>query len=188
MLPFRPYPFCRNRNELEDKGLYPTRIFESKLLHILVLHDGLIEIAYQCCQQQEHRILCHERFGQMIPTDPVVHIIEYTFLASTFVIEFHNLPARRCLVICQNTSVRILSLPYVECGINTFLSLNDKTAGLAFPFLDKNGIQFNLNAIDLFRFPASQCENIIIKGRVPICTYIVMPAVTLYHFNYIFRT
>lgn len=188
ILSFSLYPFCRYRNELEDKCLYPTRIFESKLLHPLVLHNGLIEIVYECCQQKKHRILGHERFGQIIPTKLVVHIVEYTFLAFTFVIKFHNLPAGRCLVICQNTSVRILSLPNVKCGINTFLSLNDKTAGFSFPFLDKNGIQFYPNTIDLFRFPASQCKNIIIKGRTPVCTYIVMPAMTLYYFNYIFRT
>jgi hypothetical protein len=56
MQPSGPYPFSRYGYELEDEGLYPTGIFESKFLHTLVLHDGLVEIVYQCSHQQEHRI------------------------------------------------------------------------------------------------------------------------------------
>ena len=36
----------------------------------------------------------------------------------------------------------------------TSLSLNDKSIWLSLPFLDKNGVQFELNAIDFFFLPS----------------------------------
>ena len=36
--------------------------------------------------------LCHERFWQSIPAKTIVHVIEDAFLATTKIVEFHDVP------------------------------------------------------------------------------------------------
>ena len=43
-------------DEPEDKRLDAAGFLEPELLDFNPLHDGLVEVAYQCCQEQEHSI------------------------------------------------------------------------------------------------------------------------------------
>ena len=63
---------------LKTKSLYATRFLEPESLGVKLANDGLIEIVYQCRKQKEYGVLCHERLGEPVPAESVVHIIEYT--------------------------------------------------------------------------------------------------------------
>ena len=43
------------------------------------------------------------------------------------------------------------------------MSLDDKTIALAFPFLNENGIEFELDAVNLLRLPSSQSKDVILS-------------------------
>ena len=60
ILPCSLNPLGRYRNEFEDKRLDTAGFLEPELLHFNPLHDGLVEIAYQCRQEQEYGIFRHE--------------------------------------------------------------------------------------------------------------------------------
>ena len=47
-------PLGRYWDEAEDKNLNATRFLEPESLGVKLANDGLIEIVYECCQQQEH--------------------------------------------------------------------------------------------------------------------------------------
>ena len=80
----------RSGDEAEDKSLYATRFLEPESLGVKSVHDGLVEIVYQCRKQKEYGVLCHERLGEPVPAESVVHIIEYTLFAPTLVVKFYN--------------------------------------------------------------------------------------------------
>ena len=48
--------------------------------------------------------------------------------------------------------------------------MNDKTIALAFPFLNENGVEFELDAVDLLRLPAPQCEQVIVERTASVGT------------------
>ena len=98
--------------------------------------------------------MSHEGFWQSVPTESIIHVIEDSFLASTQVVELYDVTYTGLVVIGEDTSICVFSLPNVKRTILTSLSLNDKSIWLSLPFLDKNGVQFELNAIDFFFLPS----------------------------------
>ena len=67
-----------------------TCFLEPESLGVKLTNDGLIEIVYQCRKQKEYGVLCHERLGEPVPAESVVHIIEYTLFAPTLVVKFDD--------------------------------------------------------------------------------------------------
>ena len=63
-------------------------------LGVKLANDGLIEIVYQCRKQKKDCVLCHERLWEPVPAESVVHIIEYAFLTTAFVVEFYTVSCR----------------------------------------------------------------------------------------------
>ena len=90
-MPCRPYPLCWHADELEYEGFDAAGCFESEPLHVKPRHDEFIEVAYECCQYQEHNVLCHEGLWQPCPSEAIVHVIEDAFFDASEVIELHNL-------------------------------------------------------------------------------------------------
>jgi len=60
------------------------------------------------------------------------------------------------------------------------LSLDDKTIALAFPFLNENGIEFELDAVNLLRLPSSQSKDVIVERTASVGTDVEMFAMLLY--------
>ena len=89
----RPYPFGRHADELENKGFDAACLLQSEGFRVKPAHEELVEVAYDCCQQQEHGVLCHEGLWQPCPSESVVHVVEDAFLAAPEVVELDNLPA-----------------------------------------------------------------------------------------------
>ena len=87
----RPYPFGRHTDEPEHEGLDSATLLQSEGFRVKFTHEELVEVTYECRQQQEHGVLCHEGFGQPSPSEPARHVVEYTFLAAPKVIELHDL-------------------------------------------------------------------------------------------------
>lgn len=58
-------------DEPEDKRLDAAGFLEPELLDFNPLHDGLVEVAYQCCQEQEHSISAMKDFGSLFHPNPL---------------------------------------------------------------------------------------------------------------------
>ena len=84
-------------------------LLESEPLHVKPRHDEFIEVAYECRKQKKDRVLCHERLWEPVPAESIVHIIEYTFLATTFVVEFYNVSCRLVIVIGKDATVSVFT-------------------------------------------------------------------------------
>jgi len=78
----RSYPLGWYADELEHEGFDTTGLLQSEGLCVKPSHEELIEVAYECRQQQEHGVLRHERLRQPCPSESVIHVIEYAFLAA----------------------------------------------------------------------------------------------------------
>ena len=104
-----------------------TCCIESVLLYVKSLNNGLVKVTDKCCKKKEHCVLCHEGFGQSVPPETIVHIIEDTFLSSTKVIEPDNFSYGRIIVVSQDTTVCVFSFPKILHTIHPFLSLNHKS-------------------------------------------------------------
>ena len=94
VLPCRHDPLGRYRDESEDKRLYAARLLEPESLGVKSAQDCLVEIVYQGSKQKKDGVLRHERLWEPVPTESVIHIIEYTLLAAAQVVEFDNIPCR----------------------------------------------------------------------------------------------
>ena len=90
IVPCRPYPFGWYADELEHEGLNPAALLQSECFCAKPSHEELVEVAYDCRQQQEHGVLCHEGLWQPCPSEPVVHVIKDTFLSTSEIIELHD--------------------------------------------------------------------------------------------------
>ena len=55
-----PYPFGGDADELEHECLDPASLPQSEGFCVEPAHEKPVEIAYECCQQEEHGVLCHE--------------------------------------------------------------------------------------------------------------------------------
>ena len=133
-----------------------------------------------CCKKKEYRVLCHEGFGQSIPPETIVDIIEDTFLSSAKVIELDNFSCGRFIVVSQDTMVCVFSFPKILHTIHPFLSLNHKSVCFTLPLLNKDRVQFKLNAIDFLSFPASKSKDVIVERIVAVSADIEGLAVFLY--------
>ena len=133
-----------------------------------------------CCKKKEYRVLCHEGFGQSIPPETIVHIIEDTFLSSAKVIELDNFSCGRFIVVGQDTTVCVFSFPKIMHTIHPFLSLNHKSVCFTLPHLNKDRVQFKLNAIDFLSFPASESKDVIVERTAAVSADIEGLAVFLY--------
>ena len=130
----------------------------------------------------EHCVLCHEEFGQFVPPETIVYIIEYTFLSSTKVIELDNFSCGRFIVVSQDTTVCVFSFPKVLHTIHSFLSLNHKSVCFTLPLLNKDRVQFKVNAIDFLSLPASESKDVIVERTAAVCVDIKGLVVFLYFF------
>ena len=130
----------------------------------------------------EHCVLCHEGFGQSVPPETIVHIIEDMFFSSTKVIELDNFSCGRFIVVSQDTTVCVFSYPKVLHTIHPFLSLNHKSVCFTLPLLNKDRVQFKVNAIDFLSLPASESKDVIIERTAAVCADIKGLAVFLYFF------
>ena len=130
----------------------------------------------------EHCVLCHEGFGQSVPPETIVHIIEDTFFSSTKVIELDNFSCGRFIVVSQDTMVCVFSYPKVLHIIHSFLSLNHKSVCFTLPLFNKDRVQFKHDAIDFFSLPASESKDVIVERTAAVCMDIKGLAVFLYFF------
>ena len=130
----------------------------------------------------EHCVLCHEGYGQSVPPETIVHIIEYTFLSSTKVRELDNFSCGRFIVVSQDTTVCVFSYPRVLHTIYSFLSLSHKSVCFTLPLFNKDRVQFKHDAIDFFSLPASESKDVIVERTAAVCTDIKGLAVFLYFF------
>ena len=39
------------------------------------MDNGLVEVTDKCSKKKEHGVLCHEGFGQSVPPETIVHIL-----------------------------------------------------------------------------------------------------------------
>ena len=92
-MPCRPYPLCGYTDELERECFDAACFLQSEGFCVQPAHKELVEVAYECRQQQEHGVLCHEGLWQPGPSEAVVHVVEDAFLATSEVVELDNLPA-----------------------------------------------------------------------------------------------
>ena len=144
------------------------------------MDNGLVEVTDKCCKKKEHRVLCHEGFGQSAPSETIVHVIEDTFLSSTKVIELDYFSCGRFIVVSQETTVCVFSFPKILHTVHPFLSLNHKSVCFTIPFLNKDRVLFKLNAIDFLSLPASESKDVIIERTAAVCADIEGFAVFLY--------
>ena len=140
------------------------------------------------CHKQEYSILCHERFWQSIPAKAIVHVIEDAFLATTKIVEFHDVSCTRLVIVSQYTSVGIFAFPNVKVSLYSPLSLYDKTIRFSFPFLnkDENSTQTQYRWFQQFSIQLRQTWNR--RRRASVGTNIKMPAMSLYHIYDFLRT
>ncbi|CRH73615.1 Uncharacterised protein [Chlamydia trachomatis] len=110
----------------------------------------------------------------------IVHIIEDTFLSSTKVIELDNFSCGRIIVVSRDTTVFVFSFPKILHAIHPFLSLNHKSICLTLPLLNKDRIQFKLNAIDFLCLPAFESKDVIVERTAAVSTDIKGLAVFFY--------
>ena len=130
----------------------------------------------------EHCVLCHEGYGQSVPSKTIVHIIEYTYLSSTKVRELDNFSCGRFIVVSQDTTVCVFSYPKVLHIIHSFLSLNHKSVCFTLPLFNKDRVQFKHDAIDFFSLPASESKDVIVERTAAVCADIKGLVVFLYFF------
>ena len=95
----RSYPLGWYADELEHEGLDTTGLLQSECFCVKPAHEELVEVAYECGQQQEDGVLCHERLWQPGPSESVIHIVEDAFLAAPEVVELHDFPRGGRIVI-----------------------------------------------------------------------------------------
>ena len=75
---------------LKTKALMRLVFFSPKAFRVKPVREELVEVAYDCREQQEHRVLSHERLWQPGPSESVVHVVEDALLTTPEVVELHN--------------------------------------------------------------------------------------------------
>ena len=125
----RSYPLGWYADELEHEGLDTAGLLQSEGFCVKPVHDELVEVAYECRQQQEHGVLGHERLRQPDPSESVVHIVEDSFLAAPEVVEFYDFPRSGHIVVGQDAAVCVFPFLQVLLPIHAAFPLYDE-AGL----------------------------------------------------------
>src|SRR5574344_868499 len=82
-------------------------------------------------------------------------------------------------VIVETLTVSVFAFPQFKVATVASLSLDDKTIALAFPFLNENGIEFELDAVNLLRLPSSQSKDVIVERTASVGTDVEMFAMLL---------
>ena len=103
-----------------------------------------------------------------------------SFLSSTKVIELDNFSCGRFIVVGQDTTVFVFSFPKILHTIHPFLSLNHKSVCFTLPLLNKDRVQFKLNAIDFLCLPAFESKDVIVERTAAASTDIEGLAVFFY--------
>ncbi len=168
ILPGSPDPFGRHGDELEDEGSYSACLLQPEIAQWDTRQQELVEVVNERGHHQECGILRHERLWQMAPSEAVVHLIEYAFLATTQVVELHNFPCRGNIVVGKDASVSVFPLPDVEVSIGSPLALDDKAVCLPLPLFDQNGVQFEDLSVDFFPVPSPQVYSPLASNRTKI--------------------
>ena len=132
------------------------------------MDNGLVEITDKCRKKKEQSVLCNEGFGQSVPPETIVHIIEDTLLSSTKGIELDNFSCGRFIVVSEDTTVCVFSFPMIQHPVHPFLSLNHKSVCFTLPILNKNRVQFELNAIDFLSLQASKSKDVIVERNAAV--------------------
>ena len=91
-----------------------------------------------------------------------------------------SIPTTRLVIVSQYTSVGIFSFPKILHTIHPFLSLNHKSVCFTLPLLNKDRVQFKLNAIDFLSLPASESKYVIVERTAAVSADIEGLAVFLY--------
>ena len=167
-MPGCPYPFCGHAYELKDEGFDAACFFQSEGLCVQPAHKAFVEVAYECREQEEHGVLCHERLWQPCPSEAVVHVVEDPFLAAPEVVELHYFTRCRGVVVGQYAAVGVLSLPQVLLPVHAAFPLYDEPVRLAFPLLRDDGIQLIFDAVDDLALPSSQSQQAVIEGGAAV--------------------
>ncbi len=163
-MPCRSYPLGRHADELEHEGFDAAGLLQSEGFRVQPAHEELVEVAYDCREQQEHSVLCHERLWQPGSSESVIHIVEDAFLAAPEVVELNDFPRGGHIVVGQDAAVCVFSLPQVQGTVHPTLPLYDESVRLAFPLLHDDGIQLILDAVDLLALPSTQCQQTVVEG------------------------
>ena len=145
--------FAGTRDELENKGLDSAGGTQSKFMGFQSLHNSFVEVSDEAVISRNTVFCAMERFWQSIPAKAIVHVIEDAFLATTKIVEFHDVSCTRLVIVSQYTSVGIFAFPDVKVSIYSPLSLYDKTIRFSFPFLNKDQFNSNSNTVDFDSFP-----------------------------------
>ena len=72
------------------------------------------------------------------------------------------------MVICKDTAVGVFAFPKVKHTVKALLPLDYKTVCLPFPFLNKNGGQFKLNAAQSLHLPPSERKDVIVERTAAV--------------------
>ena len=72
IVPCRPYPLYGHADELEDEGFDAAGFLQSEGFRVQPAHEELVEVSYECCQHQEHSVLCHEGLWQPCPSEAII--------------------------------------------------------------------------------------------------------------------
>ena len=139
-------PFCRNRDELGTQRSWFCWWHAIQIHGFQSLHNSFVEVSDESRRPNQEYNSVPDDFWQSIPAKAIVHVIEDAFLATTKIVEFHNVSCTRLVIVSQYTSVGIFAFPNVKVSIFA-LSLYDKTIRFSFPFSTR--MEFNSNSIPL---------------------------------------
>ena len=64
--------------------------------------------------------------------------------------------------------VGVFAFPQVKLTVNSLLPLDYKTVCLPFPFLNKNGVQFKLNAAQFLLLSPSDRKDVIVERTAAV--------------------
>ena len=95
-MPCRPYPLGGYADEPEDESFDAAGLLQSEGFRVKPVHEELVEVAYDCREQQEHRVLGHERLWQPGPSESVVHVVEDALLTTPEVVELKCGTSHHC--------------------------------------------------------------------------------------------
>ena len=84
------------------------------------------------------------------------------------VIEFDNLFLGRLVVICKDAAVGVFSFHRSISPSIRFCLWITRQYAPPFPFLNKNGVQFKLNAAQFLSLPPSECKDVIVERTAAV--------------------
>ena len=132
---WRSSPIWRYRDKAEDESLDTAGGLQSESLQVMSAEEQLIKVSDECREDEGDGIFRHERPRQPFPSEAIVKVVEYALLRSALVVELHHFPVRRLVVVGDDASISVISLPEVKLlSLLSSLTLDDEPARHAFPF------------------------------------------------------